>query len=121
MGFVEHVSCWPKLSGILLLIVYQISFQVKCNMLFMLILLHKSDLSGHFACLVVEISNLTCILVCVYGYNQPKENEAFISRLEERLGYVCNPRSLKEGTETSRRMTDEIGISPERPIHFECN
>ncbi len=40
---------------------------------------------------------------------------------EERLGYVCNPRSLKEGTETSRRMTDEIGISPERPIHFECN
>ncbi len=32
-----------------------------------------------------------------------------------RLGYVCNPRSLKEGTETSRRMTDEIGISPERP------
>ncbi len=28
---------------------------------------------------------------------------------EERLGYVCNPRSLKEGTETSRRMTDELG------------
>ncbi len=27
----------------------------------------------------------------------------------ERLGYVCNPRSLKEGTETSRRMTDELG------------
>ncbi len=26
----------------------------------------------------------------------------------ERLGYVCNPRSLKEGTETSRRMTDEL-------------
>ncbi len=26
-----------------------------------------------------------------------------------RLGYVCNPRSLKEGTETSRRMTDELG------------
>ncbi len=40
---------------------------------------------------------------------------------EKRLGYVCNPRSLKEGTEKSRRMTDEIGISPERPIHFECN
>ncbi len=39
----------------------------------------------------------------------------------ERLGYICNPRSLKEGTETSRRMTDRIGISPERPIHFECN
>ncbi len=30
-------------------------------------------------------------------------------RLEKRLGYVCNPRSLKEGTETSRRMTDELG------------
>ncbi len=41
--------------------------------------------------------------------------------LKEHLGYVCNPRSLKEGTETSRRMTDEIGISPERPIYFECN
>ncbi len=27
----------------------------------------------------------------------------------ERLGYVCNPRSLKEGTERSRRMTDELG------------
>ncbi len=27
-----------------------------------------------------------------------------------RLGYVCNPRSLKEGTETSRRMTDELGF-----------
>ncbi len=39
----------------------------------------------------------------------------------KRLGYVCNPRSLKEGTETSRRMTDEIGISPESPIHFKCN
>ncbi len=26
-------------------------------------------------------------------YNQPRE----------RLGYVCDPRSLKEGTETSRR------------------
>ncbi len=38
----------------------------------------------------------------------------------ERLGYVCNPRSLKEGTETSRRRTDELGYRLERPIHFEC-
>ncbi len=30
----------------------------------------------------------------------------------ERLGYVCNPRSLKEGTETSRRRTDELGSLP---------
>ncbi len=29
--------------------------------------------------------------------------------LRERLGYVCNPRSLKEGTERSCRMTDELG------------
>ncbi len=36
------------------------------------------------------------------------------------LGYVCNPRSLKEGTETSRRRTDELGCRLERPIHFEC-
>ncbi len=39
---------------------------------------------------------------------------------EKRLGYVCNPRSLKEGTETSRRRTDELGSRLERPIHFEC-
>ncbi len=38
----------------------------------------------------------------------------------KRLGYVCNPRSLKEGTETSRRMTDKLGSRLERPIHFEC-
>ncbi len=40
--------------------------------------------------------------------------------VKERLGYVCNPRSLKEGTETSRRRTDELGYRLERPIHFEC-
>ncbi len=34
----------------------------------------------------------------------------------EHLGYVCNLCSLKEGTETSCRMTDEIGISLERDI-----
>ncbi len=39
---------------------------------------------------------------------------------KRRLGYVCNPRSLKEGTETSRRRTDELGYRLERPIHFEC-
>ncbi len=38
----------------------------------------------------------------------------------QRLGYVCNPRSPKEGTETSRRRTDELGYRLERPIHFEC-
>ncbi len=37
-----------------------------------------------------------------------KRNDDSVS-VEERLGYVCNPRSLKEGTETSRRMTDELG------------
>uniref|UniRef100_A0A671RNY2 endothelin-converting enzyme 1 n=1 Tax=Sinocyclocheilus anshuiensis TaxID=1608454 RepID=A0A671RNY2_9TELE len=31
-----------------------------------------------------------------------------------------NPHSLKEGTETSRRMTDELGSRLERPIYFEC-
>ncbi len=36
------------------------------------------------------------------------------------LGYVCNPHSLKEGMETSRQMTDELGSRLERPIHFEC-
>ncbi len=29
--------------------------------------------------------------------------------------------SLSVGHSESHRMTDEIGISPERPIHFECN
>ncbi len=44
----------------------------------------------------------------------------FLDHVGERLGYVCNPRSLKEGTETSRRRTDELGYRLERPIHFEC-
>ncbi len=39
---------------------------------------------------------------------------------KKRLGCVCNPRSLKEGTETSRRRTDDLGSRLERPIHFEC-
>jgi len=47
------------------------------------VLLNVSDIDGCYICLVTEISNLTCILVCVYGYNQQKENENFISRLEE--------------------------------------
>ncbi len=33
---------------------------------------------------------------------------------QKRLGYVCNPRSLKEATETSLRMTDELGSCLER-------
>ncbi len=48
------------------------------------------------------------------------EEAHFWIMLENRLGYVCNPRSLKEGTETSRRRTDELGYRLERPIHFEC-
>ncbi len=35
---------------------------------------------------------------------------------QKRLGYVCNPRSLKEATETSRIRI----LLRERPIHFEC-
>ncbi len=46
--------------------------------------------------------------------------EVLCEENNERLGYVCNPRSLKEGTETSRRRTDELGYRLERPIHFEC-
>ncbi len=35
------------------------------------------------------------------------------------ISYITS--SLSVGHSESRRMTDEIGISPERPIHFECN
>ncbi len=35
--------------------------------------------------------------------------------------YPFKACSLSVGHSESRRMTDEIGISPERPIHFECN
>ncbi len=49
-----------------------------------------------------------------------KRTQCLVPILRERLGYVCNPRSLKEGTETSRRRTDELGSRLERPIHFEC-
>ncbi len=38
----------------------------------------------------------------------------------KRLSYVCNPRFLKEGTETSRQMTDKLGSRLARPIHIEC-
>ncbi len=46
-GFLEHVSCWPILSSILLLIVYQISFQVECNML---LILYCSSFSCYQSC-----------------------------------------------------------------------
>ncbi len=52
--------------------------------------------------------------------NHRKQGTSWLWLLPERLGYVCNPRSLKEGTETSRRRTDELGYRLERPIHFEC-
>ncbi len=45
---------------------------------------------------------------------------SIVINLKKRLGYVCNPRSLKEGTETSRRKTDVLGVRLERPLHFEC-
>ncbi len=54
-----------------------------------------------------------------YKYTIPEVPRAVCSSIK-RLGYVCNPRSLKEGTETSRRRTDELGYRLERPIHFEC-
>ncbi len=38
---------------------------------------------------------------------------------KKHLGYVCNPHSLIEGTETSRQRTDELGFSLERPIQLE--
>ncbi len=43
------------------------------------------------------------------GYQGTGQMTEKKSDAEYRLGYVCNPRSLKEGTETSRRMTDELG------------
>lgn len=52
------------------------------------VLFSTCDIGGRFISLVTEITNLTCILVCVYGYNQQKENEAFISRLEERVKII---------------------------------
>ncbi len=55
-----------------------------------------------------------------FNFMHWKKGPETIFPLEKRLGYVCNPRSLKEGTETSRRRTDELGYRLERPIHFEC-
>ncbi len=58
-----------------------------------------------------------------YSSKTPEQNVTGSKKYSaaKRLGYVCNPRSLKEGTETSRRVTDELGSRLERPIHFECN
>ncbi len=49
-----------------------------------------------------------------------KAKTAVVCVTTDRLGYICNPRSLKEGMETSRRRTDELGSRLERPIYFEC-
>ncbi len=50
----------------------------------------------------------------------PRSDPQGTQCLVPQSGDVCNPRSLKEGTETSRRRTDELGYRLERPIHFEC-
>lgn len=49
-------------------------------------MLHNvSDLDGRYICLVTETSNVTCILICVYGFNQQKQNEALFNRIEEHV------------------------------------
>ncbi len=60
------------------------------------------------------------LLKQIGGRNAPKARFLRIFK-EYRLGYVCNPRSLKEGTERSCRRTDELGSRLERSIYFECN
>ncbi len=47
-----------------------------------------------------------CVCACAFGW----------VKYRERLGYVCNPRSLMEGTETLCR--DDIGDIPGSPEHL---
>ncbi len=74
-----------------------------------------SMLARHVWC-----GNFTVTLGIHTGSKQRVTREWILKFTWDRLGYVCNPRSLKEGTETSRRRTDELGYRLERPIHFEC-
>ncbi len=71
----------------------------------------------HFFSLVCKTRLITRSEICKYIFLEKKVNKW---PEQKRLGYVCNPRSLKEGTETSRQRTDELGSRLERPIHFEC-
>ncbi len=43
------------------------------------------DPNGRYICLVIEISNLMCIIVNIYGYNQQKENKKRIDQVEEHV------------------------------------
>lgn len=49
------------------------------------ILSSDCDASGHYILLAVEISNVMCIIINVYGFNLQKDNKAFFDRLDERV------------------------------------
>ncbi len=90
-----------------------------------LIIVFKCILSKSFISMILnQIWNMTDLKDVQKQWlvhNRYKYTDIHLSVVEQnRLGYVCNPRSLKEGTETSRRRTDELGYRLERPIHFEC-
>lgn len=46
------------------------------------------DPGGHYICLVLEISNVTIIIVNIYGFNQQKDNEKLIDQVEERVKFA---------------------------------
>ncbi len=64
-----------------------------------------------FICCLFFFCFFVCLFACFCDYTVGciATETAEINKAKKRLGYVCNPRSLKEGTETSRRMTDELG------------
>ncbi len=49
------------------------------------ILHSECDTSGHYILLALEISNSTCIVINVYGFNVQRENNAFFDRLGDRV------------------------------------
>ncbi len=57
---------------------------------------------------------------CV-GVDRSRPITVFCCSVRPMFSVMCGLSSLSVGHSESRRMTDEIGISPERPIHFECN
>ncbi len=81
-------------------------------------MIKRNAIYSTYSCLY----RMVCMPVFCKTWTRYFQNYFFFMQFKspKRLGYVCNPRSLKEGTETSRRRTDELGYRLERPIHFEC-
>ncbi len=68
---------------------------------------------------VCSVNVFTVFLYFLHNYFSNHSSQNYFVKTTDFFFYSLG--SLSVGHSESRRMTDEIGISPERPIHFECN